>query len=380
MNSNLRNRLLMAAVLATTAPLALVSTQAVAQGQGHQQKEQTGKKTEAQAKEERQQAAQAREQARQQDAKARQQQVQAREHQRQAAVAENGAERQRHLQAAQDARQRQAVAEQRASARRAEANQVATKAARDQARADRQQAQIANQRARQDNRAERQQSQVANQAARQQDRSERQVARRLARADQERLITQQKARVSSYRNWTTAQRAESARIAAAIQAQNRAAQYAYINDYNTRWYAQQQRYATMGFDYYNDPYFYSAPSYRYMRDGAWYTINQYGANMLQTAINDGYGEGYRAGRADRMDGWRADYRSNWVYQNASYGYNGYYLDRGEYAYYFRQGFRRGYEDGYYSRYQYGSYHTGSYSILGAVVNTILGLQSYDNRY
>jgi hypothetical protein len=101
--------------------------------------------------------------------------------------------------------------------------------------------------------------------------------------------------------------------------------------------------------------------------------------MLNTAVNDGYGEGYRSGRADRMDGWRPDYRSSYAYQNASYGYNGYYLDRGEYSYYFRQGFRRGYEDGYYSRYQYGVYQNGSYSILGAVVNTILGLQSY-NRY
>jgi aryl-phospho-beta-D-glucosidase BglC (GH1 family) len=81
-----------------------------------------------------------------------------------------------------------------------------------------------------------------------------------------------------------------------------------------------------------------------------------------------------------MDGWRADYRSNWVYQNASYGYSGYYLDRGEYSYYFREGFRRGYEDGYYSRYQYGSYNNGSYSIIGAVLNTILGLQPYSYRY
>ena len=147
-----------------------------------------------------------------------------------------------------------------------------------------------------------------------------------------------------------------------------------------RLYSQQQRYQTQNFDYYNDPYFYSAPTYRYMRDGAWYTANQYGVNLLQTAVNDGYNEGYRAGRADRMDGWRADYRSNWVYQNASYGYSGYYLDRNDYSYYFREGFRRGYEDGYYSRYQYGSYHNGTYSILGAVLNTVLGLQPYSYRY
>jgi hypothetical protein len=55
------------------------------------------------------------------------------------------------------------------------------------------------------------------------------------------------------------------------------------------------------------------------------------------------------------------------------------MDRSEYSYYFRLGFRRGYEDGYYSRSQYGSYRNGSYSLLGAVLSTILNVQPY-NRY
>jgi len=374
MNSNLRNRLLVAAVLATGAPLVLGSTAAMAQGYGHQQqkgikdKREEEQKARAKARGE----AEARQQARQE---ARGNDVQ----RQRAAAAPNRADY------TNAERMRQARVEDRATARRgaetqAAKTQAANKAARDENRHERQMAQVQNQAARQDNRAERQQAQVANQAARQQARSDRQVARRLGKAEQDRLISQQKARVASYRTWTSSQKAESQRIAAAVQAQNRAAQYAYITDYNNRLYAQQARYATQSFDYYNDPYFYSAPSYRYMRDGAYYTINQYGVNMLNTAVNDGYGEGYRAGRADRMDGWRADYRSNWVYQNATYGYNGYYLDRGEYSYYFREGFRRGYEDGYYSRYQYGSYSNGSYSIVGAVLNTILGLQPYNYRY
>ena len=371
MNSNLRNRLLVAAVLATSAPLVLTSTAAVAkQGYGHQ--EQKPDKAKDKAKDQRAKAAQARQDAREKGAEARL-------HERQAAQAGSRSEREHHQEAAQAARERQAQAQARATARQAAAARATSKSDRDDDRHERQMGQIANQRARQDDRHERQMAQLANQRARQDDRNERQVARRLARADQERLITQQKARVSTYRNWVDTQRAQSRAIAAAVQRQNRAAQYAYITDYNNRLFAQQARYASTPFNYYNDPYFYSAPSYRYMRDGAYYTINQAGANMLQQAINDGYGEGFRAGRADRMDGWRADYRSNWVYQNASYGYNGYYLDRGEYAYYFRQGFRRGYEDGYYSRYQYGSYTNGRYSILGTVLNTILGLQSY-NRY
>jgi hypothetical protein len=372
MNSNLRNRLLVAAVLATSAPLVLSSTAAVAQGYGHQKQQSKEEKAKAaKVKDQRQAAAEARQEARQrQDVREQRQQS-------------TNARAERRTDFTQAERQRQARVDERATTRRAQEQasaKAAAKSSRDADRHDRQMAQRANQAARQEDRADRQQAQVANQAARQQQRSDRQVARRLAKAEQDRLITQQKARVASYRTWTTNQRAESQRIAAAVRAQNRSAQYAYINDYNTRLYAQQQRYLTQGFDYYNDPYYYTAPTYRYMRDGSYYTINQYGVNMLNTAVNDGYGEGYRAGKADRMDGWRADYRSNWVYQNASYGYSGYYLDRGEYSYYFREGFRRGYEDGYYSRYQYGSYNNGSYSIIGAVLNTILGLQPYSYRY
>jgi hypothetical protein len=58
----------------------------------------------------------------------------------------------------------------------------------------------------------------------------------------------------------------------------------------------------------------------------------------------------------------------------SYGYDGYYVDLSEYQYYFREGFRRGYEDGYYSRSRYGRYSNGSASILGTILESILGLQ------
>ena len=50
------------------------------------------------------------------------------------------------------------------------------------------------------------------------------------------------------------------------------------------------------------------------------------------------------------------------------------MDLSEYQYYFREGFRRGYEDGYYSRSRYGRQSNGSYSILGTILETILGLQ------
>lgn len=44
------------------------------------------------------------------------------------------------------------------------------------------------------------------------------------------------------------------------------------------------------------------------------------------------------------------------------------MDLDDYSYYFREGFRRGYEDGYAGRYQYGRYVNGSYSLLDVVLS------------
>jgi hypothetical protein len=100
--------------------------------------------------------------------------------------------------------------------------------------------------------------------------------------------------------------------------------------------------------------------------------------LLRQAVNTGYEEGYRAGQADREDGWGFNYQEAYAYQDANYGYNGYYIDQGEYNHYFREGFRRGYEDGYHSRNQFGSYSNGKFAILGAVLSQILNLQSLFN--
>jgi hypothetical protein len=118
---------------------------------------------------------------------------------------------------------------------------------------------------------------------------------------------------------------------------------------------------------------YGVPNYRYSRNGSYYDVNQYGANMLQQAINAGYQEGFLAGQADRQDGWQNDPESCDAYSDATYGYDSYYVDMAEYQYYFREGFRRGYEDGYYGRSQYGTYSDGKYAILGQVLNVILNL-------
>jgi hypothetical protein len=49
------------------------------------------------------------------------------------------------------------------------------------------------------------------------------------------------------------------------------------------------------------------------------------------------------------------------------------VDYDSYNYYFRQGFERGYQDGYYGRNQYGTYSSGKAAILSGILGTILNL-------
>jgi hypothetical protein len=152
------------------------------------------------------------------------------------------------------------------------------------------------------------------------------------------------------------------------------AQYRYQQYYYERMREQQARLAAQRYSYANDPFFYTPASYRYGYDGSYYQTNHYGADLLRQAVNYGYQQGIRAGRADREDGWNSDYRNTYAYQDANYGYNGYYVSQRDYNYYFRQGFRRGYQDGYGRQYQYGQYNNGSNSILQTVLALILNLQ------
>ena len=162
----------------------------------------------------------------------------------------------------------------------------------------------------------------------------------------------------------------------ALQNERRLQQFRYQQDYwrhqrelRDRWYAR-------SYSYYNDPFYYTPASYRYLREGRWHDVNRYAADLLQDAVRRGYDQGYRAGEADRLDGWRYDYRSNYAYLDANLGYYGYYVDQADYNYYFRQSFRRGYEDGYARAYRYGRYDDGSYVILASVLQSILNLQPY----
>jgi len=115
------------------------------------------------------------------------------------------------------------------------------------------------------------------------------------------------------------------------------------------------------------------PAYRYRRAGVYRETNTYGAQALRRAVQLGYQQGYRAGHADQDDRARFDYRENYAYQDANYGYEGLYVPQSDYDYYFREGFRRGYDDGFYSRDQYGTLLNGAPSILAGVLGSILGL-------
>jgi hypothetical protein len=155
-----------------------------------------------------------------------------------------------------------------------------------------------------------------------------------------------------------------------LQQQRRTAQYRFHQRYLER--LRQDQIRRQNARYYN-----VAPSYRYYRSGRSYEINNYGADMLRQALNYGYQEGYHAGQSDRQDRWGGHYQDSYAYQDASYGYNGYYVDLDEYRHYFREGFRRGYEDGYYSRSQYGRGSNGIFQLLGSVFQGILNFQSLD---
>ena len=120
----------------------------------------------------------------------------------------------------------------------------------------------------------------------------------------------------------------------------------------------------------------STPNYRYSRSGRYYHTDQNGVEMLRRAVNYGYGEGVRAGQADREDRARFSYRDSYAYQDATYGYTGYHVDLSEYRYYFREGFIRGYRDGYYGRFQYGRHSEGAFSLLGHILQQIFNARQY----
>ena len=178
----------------------------------------------------------------------------------------------------------------------------------------------------------------------------------------------QEYRANQYRQGITRRQSYALQRQRLLEQQRRIAQLRYQQRYLERLRQDQLRLQSWR---YSD---YGPSNYRYSRGGSYYETNRYGADMLRQAVNQGYAEGFRAGQADREDGYGFSPQDSIGYEDASYGYNAYYVDMIEYQHYFREGFRRGYEDGYYSRSQYGRYSNGNGSILGAILETILSLQ------
>jgi len=215
------------------------------------------------------------------------------------------------------------------------------------------------------------QAQQAQQAQRQQEQDGAQ-RQRLTRQNQQALMDRQAQRVDQYRKHLDQQQRVAQKQSAQLQRQHREAQYRYQQLYVADLSQQQVRIqGHAGYDYGRDLYLYQAPSYRYSHGGRYYETNQYGVDLLRQAVNYGYEQGRLSGLADQQDRWAFNYRNSYPYQDANFGYGGFYVDRFDYNNYFREGFRRGYEDGYYDRYQYGGYSDGRTSILAAVLGSIL---------
>jgi hypothetical protein len=90
-----------------------------------------------------------------------------------------------------------------------------------------------------------------------------------------------------------------------------------------------------------------------------------GGDVNRIARDNGYRAGYDAGRRDRADGDRFNYRDEGAYRDATYGYRSEYGNRDAYRNLFRSAFAQGYEDGYGNRNTRGSGGWGG--ILGDVI-------------
>jgi len=156
---------------------------------------------------------------------------------------------------------------------------------------------------------------------------------------------------------------------ALLEREHRRSQYALEQRYEAQLRQQQER---LRVEPNYESAFLAPPVYYYPLNGEYYEANQFVANRLRQAVGLGYQEGFQAGQADRSDGYRFDFGDNYIYQDANYGYEG-YVSVPDYSHYYREGFQRGYEDGYYGRYRYGAMFNGQPSILGSVLTSILGL-------
>jgi len=192
--------------------------------------------------------------------------------------------------------------------------------------------------------------------------------------DQQQRVDEQRQRDTEYKAALANQVRATQEAAAALQQQKRTAQYAVNQQYVANLHQQQEHMNTQR-DARRDPYFSAPMTFRYRVGSNDRETNRYGAEVMRQAVNNGYEQGWKAGRADRRDRWSSNYQQSYGYQDANYGFNGNYLPQADYNYYFREGFQRGYEDGFARHPQYGTVVNGSPSILDAILSSILGLHT-----
>jgi multidrug efflux pump subunit AcrA (membrane-fusion protein) len=194
----------------------------------------------------------------------------------------------------------------------------------------------------------------------------------VSQQEQQRRIQEEQERQREYQARLDAQLRAAQAQQARLQAERHAAQIQANQRYMDALRAQEaQARAQRRYD--RDAYITSPMTYRYRYGNVARETNQYGVDLLRQAVNNGYGQGYQQGEADRADGLRSNYTRSFAYQDANLGYTGAYVPESDYNYYFRQGFQRGYQDGYAHQSRYGSYNNGTGSVLGNILSGILGL-------
>jgi chemotaxis protein histidine kinase CheA len=196
----------------------------------------------------------------------------------------------------------------------------------DQRQQQQQQKQQTQQQERVQRQAEQDQKQQQHRAQQEEKQNQRQAQReeqRVSQQQQQELISQQQQRVAQYRKHLDQQERLAQKHGELLQRQKRMAQFRFQEEYIERLRQQHTYLRDHRFDYDRDPYFYTAPIYRYNHGGRYYETNEYGAKTLRQAVNHGYQEGFRAGKADWDDRWRGNYKDSYAYRDVNYGYSGY---------------------------------------------------------
>lgn len=167
--------------------------------------------------------------------------------------------------------------------------------------------------------------------------------------------------------------------------------YGYNHGYQQPRYGYDSRYQQPRYGYGYTPGYSSrpgyrySPSYRYSYGGRYYNTDDYGARLLRNSINFGYQQGIEAAYVARQSNWGYDYyRDCDAYRSGLYGYEGGYIDQGQYSYYFRLGFERGYREAFYGNggnagYYAGGYRAGPVDLVVGVLDVILNLQHLDHH-